>query len=78
MKEYYIEIFRPAYPEKGIYTRVHDAKTFTMDQLNPGATTLIHVSHVGTKDAAVALALESGLGSYRGGCVSTIFPRKAA
>jgi hypothetical protein len=72
-RTYFVETFRPAYPEKGVRVRVHADRDYATDVLHPGMTSVIEVSHVATKDEAIAVALEHAAGI--GVAAHRIFPR---
>lgn len=59
---FYVEVYRPAYPDKGIYYRVHSAKQYCKDILSPCLTALWRVGSVKTKQEALAVLLEYAAG----------------
>lgn len=66
---FYVEVFRPAYPQRGICHRVMRAKDFSRDCLNPGMTALFRVDCVTTKQEAISCVLEYAAGKRSGLCV---------
>lgn len=61
-REFYVETYRPAYPEHGIHVRVHTSRDYGTDHLSPGMTSVWHVSHVRTKEEAIAAVIERAAG----------------
>lgn len=70
-REYYVETYRPPYPERGIKVRVHAARDYSVDTLSPDMTSVWHVTHVATKQDAVAAVIERAAG--RNVTVSQVF-----
>ena len=62
MASYYVETYRPAYPQRGVRVRVHKARDFGVDLLQPGMTTVYLVECVTTKEEAIACVLERAAG----------------
>jgi hypothetical protein len=61
-QEFYVETYRPAYPDGGIHVRVHTGRDYGTDYLSPGMTSVWHVRHVRTKEAAIAAVIERAAG----------------
>lgn len=55
---FWVEVYRPAYPAKGIKYRVYKEKEFLRDVVDPGMTGLFRVENVTTKPEALAACLE--------------------
>lgn len=62
MASYYVETYRPAYPQRGVRVKVHKARNFGVDQLSPDMTTVYLVEYVTTKEEAIACVLERAAG----------------
>ena len=71
MATYYVETYRPAYPGRGIVTRVHAARDFSTDTLNPCMTAVFQVDKVSSKPEAIAAVIERAAGKRV--CVSQVF-----
>lgn len=71
MATYYVETYRPAYPARGVKVRVHSAREYGTDVLNPGMTAVFEVSKISSKPEALALVAEYAAGKPV--CVSRVF-----
>ena len=58
----FVEVFRPAYPCKGIECRVIRESAFSIDTLSPGVTALFQVPNCNRAKDAVPLVLEWAAG----------------
>ena len=58
---YYVETFRPAYPQKKARVRVHSEREYQRDALSPSLTALFEVSAT-SKSEALALVTEHAAG----------------
>jgi hypothetical protein len=65
MPTYYVETYRPAYPERGVHVRAIRGRDFAEDCLSPTMTTVHAVHNVTTKEEAIACVIEhaAGLGT---------------
>ena len=61
-REFFVETYRPAYPQKGIKVRAHSGRDYGTDVLSPSMTSVWHVTHVETKEAAIAAVIERAAG----------------
>lgn len=61
MSKRFIEVYRPAYPEKGVRFKVHGPH-FTRDDLQPTMTAVFEATGVQTKEQAIAVTLEAFAG----------------
>lgn len=62
MATYYVEVYRPAYPQIGVKIAVHRREQFSLDALNPGMRACFRVENATSKQEAIAIALERAAG----------------
>lgn len=62
MALFYVETFRPAYPQTGLQYRVHSGQQFSRDALNPCMTAVFEVDCVRSKPEALAAVIEHAAG----------------
>lgn len=58
MATYYVEVYRPAYPNRGVKIAVHKEKDYSPDVLNPTCRAVFRVRYVRNRQEAIAVALE--------------------
>lgn len=56
--KFYVEAYRPPFPEKGAHYRVHREKGFNRDLLSPNMTAVLEVSDVKNREEAIASVIE--------------------
>ena len=59
---YYVETYRPPFPERGVRYRVHSQRAYSRDTLSPDMTAVFEVDNARTKAQAVALVIEKAAG----------------
>ena len=62
MKKFYVETYRPPYPQGGIGYTVHAEKDYFRDILSCNMTAVFEVDCCRTKQEAIALVLEFAAG----------------
>lgn len=63
MKRFYVAVYRPAYPERGIKYAVYSERQYSVDILPPAVTCVFVVGCCASKEEAVALVMESAAGA---------------
>lgn len=63
---YYVEVYRPCYPERGVKVRIHKESDFYQDMLHPTMTACFHVVNVDSESEAIAAVLEYAAGRNHG------------
>lgn len=58
MATMFVEVTRPAYPEKGLRINVHKEGNFSRDVLSPDMTCVFKVEHVSKKEDALGVIIE--------------------
>lgn len=62
MASYFVETYRPPFPQTGARVRAHRDRDYSTDALHPCMTSVWHVTHVRTKDEAIAVVIERAAG----------------
>ena len=58
MATYFVETYRPAYPEAGVHFRTTRAEKWSLDTVHPCMTAVFQVDLVKSKDEAIACVIE--------------------
>lgn len=62
MRTFYVETYRPPFPDTGVKVTVHRDRNYSADVLNPGMTSVFEVRGVRTKLEALAVMVEHAAG----------------